>query len=86
MQGLEQGGDAPENVKEVAEAIVDLVSAPAGTTAFRVHLDPWNDGAKTVDAVKDLVRRVFYEGMGLANILKVKQNRHCTTAVTARLI
>jgi NAD(P)-dependent dehydrogenase (short-subunit alcohol dehydrogenase family) len=44
---------------EVARAIVRVVGMTKGTRPFRVHIDPADDGAETVNRVGDLVRRVL---------------------------
>jgi NAD(P)-dependent dehydrogenase (short-subunit alcohol dehydrogenase family) len=54
---------------EVARAVVDLVSTPKGRRPFRVHIDPADDGAETVYAVGDRVRREFYRRVGLEDLL-----------------
>jgi NAD(P)-dependent dehydrogenase (short-subunit alcohol dehydrogenase family) len=53
----------------VAEAIVAVVDAPVGRRRFRVHIDPADDGAETVNRVGDLVRRDFYARIGLEDLL-----------------
>jgi NAD(P)-dependent dehydrogenase (short-subunit alcohol dehydrogenase family) len=53
----------------VAEAIVTVVDTPAGRRPFRVHIDPADDGAETVNRVGDLVRRNFYARIGLEDLL-----------------
>jgi hypothetical protein len=42
---------------------------PKGQRPFRVHVDPANDGAETVNRVGDLVRRDFYRRVGLDDLL-----------------
>jgi NAD(P)-dependent dehydrogenase (short-subunit alcohol dehydrogenase family) len=42
---------------QVAAAIVRVVGTPKGQRPFRVHIDPANDGAETVNRVGDLVRQ-----------------------------
>jgi hypothetical protein len=44
-------------------------SMPKGQRPFRVHVDPANDGAETVNRVGDLVRRDFYRRVGLDDLL-----------------
>jgi hypothetical protein len=50
---------------QVAVAIVRVVDTLKGQRPFRVHVDPANDGAETVNRVGDLVRRDFYRRVGL---------------------
>jgi NAD(P)-dependent dehydrogenase (short-subunit alcohol dehydrogenase family) len=54
---------------EVARAIVGVVDAPKGQRPFRVHIDPADDGAETVNRVGDLVRREFYRRVDLEDLL-----------------
>jgi NAD(P)-dependent dehydrogenase (short-subunit alcohol dehydrogenase family) len=54
---------------EVARAIVRVVGMTKGTRPFRVHIDPADDGAETVNRVGDLVRREFYRRIGLDDLL-----------------
>jgi NAD(P)-dependent dehydrogenase (short-subunit alcohol dehydrogenase family) len=54
---------------EVARAIVRVVGMSKGTRPFRLHIDPADDGAETVNRVGDLVRREFYRRIGLDDLL-----------------
>jgi NAD(P)-dependent dehydrogenase (short-subunit alcohol dehydrogenase family) len=54
---------------EVAAAIVRVVDIPKGQRPFRVHIDPADDGAETVNRVGDLVRTAFYQRIGLDDLL-----------------
>ena len=54
---------------EVAAAIVRVVDTPKGQRPFRVHIDPADDGAETVNRVGDLVRTAFYQRIGLDDLL-----------------
>ena len=54
---------------EVARAIARVVGMTKGTRPFRVHIDPADDGAETVNRVGDLVRREFYHRIGLDDLL-----------------
>ena len=54
---------------EVAAAIVRVVDTPKGQRPFRVHIDPSDDGAETVNRVGDLVRTAFYDRIGLEDLL-----------------
>jgi NAD(P)-dependent dehydrogenase (short-subunit alcohol dehydrogenase family) len=54
---------------DVAAAIVRVVAAPKGQRPFRVHIDPVDDGAETVNRVGDLVRTAFYHRIGLDDLL-----------------
>ncbi|MFH8387693.1 SDR family oxidoreductase [Kitasatospora sp. NPDC018058] len=55
---------------EVAAAIVHVVDTPKGQRPFRVHIDPVDDGAETVNRVGDLVRTAFYQRIGLDDLLR----------------
>jgi NAD(P)-dependent dehydrogenase (short-subunit alcohol dehydrogenase family) len=54
---------------DVARAIVRVVAMAKGRRPFRVHIDPADDGAETVNRVGDLVRREFYRRMDLDDLL-----------------
>jgi NAD(P)-dependent dehydrogenase (short-subunit alcohol dehydrogenase family) len=58
---------------EVARAIVQVVDMPKGQRPFRVHIDPADDGAETVNRVGDLVRRDFFHRTGLDDLLAPAQ-------------
>jgi NAD(P)-dependent dehydrogenase (short-subunit alcohol dehydrogenase family) len=66
-RALSQAGDADANA--VADAIVRVVDAPFGKRPFRVHVDPTQDGAEVVNAVKDRVRAELLRRIGLAELL-----------------
>jgi len=53
----------------VAQAVVDIVAAPAGRRPFRVHVDPSDDGCEVVNAVADRVRAEFLHRIGLGDLL-----------------
>lgn len=55
---------------EVARAIARVVDTPKGHRPFRVHIDPADDGAETVNRVGDLVRRDFYRRIALEDLLQ----------------
>lgn len=55
----------------VAQEIARVVGMAPGTRPFRVHVDPADDGAETVNAVGDRVRREFYRRTGLEDLLGV---------------
>jgi NAD(P)-dependent dehydrogenase (short-subunit alcohol dehydrogenase family) len=59
---------------EVAAAIVRVVDTPKGQRPFRVHIDPADDGAETVNRVGDLVRSAFYRRIGLDDLLRPQVN------------
>ena len=60
---------ADADVAKVAAAIVDVVAMPKGHRPFRVHYDPADDGAVTVNAVADRVRAEFLNRIGLQALL-----------------
>ncbi|MFC5006788.1 SDR family oxidoreductase [Dactylosporangium cerinum] len=62
---------ADADVSMVADAIVAVVDAPAGTRPFRVHIDPANDGSAEVSEVADRIRVDFLRRIGLADVLTV---------------
>jgi NAD(P)-dependent dehydrogenase (short-subunit alcohol dehydrogenase family) len=55
--------------EEVARAIVRVVDLPKGKRPFRLHIDPADDGAETVNRVGDLIRADFYRRIGLTDLL-----------------
>ena len=52
---------------EVAVQITRVVDLPKRKRPFRVHVDPTDDGASTVNVVGDEVRARFYERIGLTD-------------------
>ncbi|MBB5857761.1 SDR family NAD(P)-dependent oxidoreductase [Amycolatopsis umgeniensis] len=58
------------DVAAVADAIVDVVQAPAGERPFRVHIDPSDDGSEEVSAVADRIRERFLKRIGLEDLLR----------------
>ncbi|KAM4068037.1 short chain dehydrogenase [Hirsutella rhossiliensis] len=71
MKGMEKG-DAEGDVTDVAKAVVDVVGARQGKAPFRVHIDPWNDGAENVNKVRDQMRVKWHQKTGLEDLLQVK--------------
>ena len=69
------GEIVPEDadVGEVADTIVDVVTAPFGTRPFRVHIDPAQDGADVGFAVLDRLRAEMLHRVGLSDLLKPAQ-------------
>jgi NAD(P)-dependent dehydrogenase (short-subunit alcohol dehydrogenase family) len=59
---------------EVARTIGRIVEMPKGTRPFRVHIDPADDGAETVNRVGDLVRREFYRRIALEDLLTAQSD------------
>ncbi|QET31223.1 SDR family oxidoreductase [Burkholderia multivorans] len=53
----------------VADAIVDVIAAPAGKRPFRVHIDPTEDGANVGFAVLDRLRAEMLHRVGLSDLL-----------------
>jgi NAD(P)-dependent dehydrogenase (short-subunit alcohol dehydrogenase family) len=73
LKGL-AGLEPPDaDVAEVADAIVRLVDTPFGKRPFRVHVDPARDGCEEVNGVADRVRAELLWRIGLADLLKVRQ-------------
>jgi len=66
LAALEPEDSDPE---KVAEAVVEVVAMPHGKRPFRVHVDPSDDGAVTVNAVADRVRAQFLERVGFTELL-----------------
>ena len=54
---------------EVAVQIARVIDLPKGQRPFRVHIDPADDGAATVNAVGDEIRTRFYERIGLSDLV-----------------
>ncbi|OAP59415.1 hypothetical protein AYL99_06713 [Fonsecaea erecta] len=57
----------------VAEAVRRVVDTQHGHRPFRVHVEYDGGGATIVNGVRDLVRETFLRKLGLADLLKVKQ-------------
>ncbi len=55
--------------EEVARQIARVVEMSYGERPFRVHIDPLDDGATEVNAVRDRVRERFYHRVGIADLL-----------------
>lgn len=70
LEGLKAQEPADANVDDVAAAIARVVDLPHGQRPFRVHVDPSQDGAETVNAVGDRVRREMYRNLGMEDLLK----------------
>jgi NAD(P)-dependent dehydrogenase (short-subunit alcohol dehydrogenase family) len=56
----------------VADAMVDVVNAPAGRRPFRVHVDPAQDGADVGFAVTDRLRAEMLQRVGLGDLLSLR--------------
>jgi NAD(P)-dependent dehydrogenase (short-subunit alcohol dehydrogenase family) len=64
-------GTVPEDADpaQVGRAVADIVAAPPGTRAFRVYVDPADDGAAVTFAVMDRVRAQFLHRIGFPELL-----------------
>ena len=69
LKGLAGLEPADADPSEVAREIVRVVDMPFGKRPFRVHVDPSQDGAETVNGVADRVRREIYRNIGLEDLL-----------------
>ena len=56
--------------QQVAVQIARVVDLPKGKRPFRVHIDPSDDGAQAVNAVGDEIRKLFYQRIGLGDLLQ----------------
>ncbi|MFC0400858.1 SDR family oxidoreductase [Paraburkholderia rhizosphaerae] len=54
----------------VADAIVKVVNTPFGKRAFRVYIDPTEDGAEVGFAVIDRIRSEMLRRVGMSDLLK----------------
>lgn len=54
---------------QVAREIVRVVDLPKGQRPFRVHIDPSQDGAESVNTLGDQVRAEFYQRLDLSDLL-----------------
>ncbi len=59
------------DARAVADAVVEVVSAPFGSRPFRVHIDPSGDGADVGFAVLDRLRAEMLHRTGLGELLHV---------------
>jgi NAD(P)-dependent dehydrogenase (short-subunit alcohol dehydrogenase family) len=57
---------------QVADAIVDVLDAPAGKRPFRVHIDPTQDGADVGFTVTDRLRAEMLHRVGLSDLLTAR--------------
>lgn len=60
---------------DVSQKLADLApddadDLPKGKRPFRVPIDPSDDGAETVNAVGDEIRTLFYQRIGLGDLLQ----------------
>ncbi|KAF2458619.1 short chain oxidoreductase [Lineolata rhizophorae] len=62
------------DVKEVAEAIVNVVNSPPEKRPYRLFIDPMDDGSEIVSGVRDRMRRELYWRVGFDDLLSVKQH------------
>jgi NAD(P)-dependent dehydrogenase (short-subunit alcohol dehydrogenase family) len=69
LKGFSSIVPADADASAVADAIVKIIDAPFGKRAFRVHVDPTQDGAEVVNAVEDRVRAELLRRIGLADLL-----------------
>ena len=69
LERLADMAPADADPEDVAREIVRVVGLEKGTRPFRVHIDPADDGAETVNAVADRVRREFYARIGFEDLL-----------------
>lgn len=59
------------NVREVANAIVEILCMPFGTRPFRRQIVPSQDGAEIVNAMADRVRAEMLRRIGQEDMLYV---------------
>jgi NAD(P)-dependent dehydrogenase (short-subunit alcohol dehydrogenase family) len=62
---------ARTDAKEVAERIRDVVDMPHGTRPYRFEVDPQQRQAMVVADKANEMRRVFFERLGVADLLSV---------------
>lgn len=72
LSGLAALEPADADPGSVADAIVEVVNAPAGKRPYRVHIDPSKDGAEIVAGVADRVRAEMLRRIGLEDLLTVQ--------------
>jgi NAD(P)-dependent dehydrogenase (short-subunit alcohol dehydrogenase family) len=72
LHGLAALEPADADPASVADAIVDVVNAPAGKRPYRIHIDPSKDGAEVVAGVADRVREEMLRRIGLEDLLTVQ--------------
>ena len=73
LHGLSALEPADADVASVADAIVNIVAAPAGARPYRVHVDPSHDGAEIVAGVADRVRAELLRRIGLEDLLTTRR-------------
>lgn len=71
LHGLAALEPADADPSTVADAIVEVVNAPAGKRPYRIHIDPSKDGAEIVAGVADRVRAEMLRRIGLEDLLTV---------------
>jgi len=73
LEGSEKMPPPDADVVEVAEAIVKVVNTPFGSRPFRVHVEPDDGGATSVNAVADVIRERYLRRLGCEKLIHVKQ-------------
>ncbi|HEX7304940.1 SDR family oxidoreductase [Lentzea sp.] len=69
LQRLGELSPADADPQEVAREIVRVVGLPKGQRPFRVYVDPADDGAERVFEAGEVVRREFYDRIGMPELL-----------------
>ena len=73
LGGLEAfvASDQAGNPQVVADAIVELIEAPAGGRPLRTVVDQMGDGIRQINEVAARIQREALEGAGLQHVLGV---------------
>jgi hypothetical protein len=72
LEGSEKMPPPDADVVEVAEAVVKVVNTPHGSRPFRIHVEPDDGGATSVNAVGDVIRERYLRRLGCEVLLHVK--------------
>jgi NAD(P)-dependent dehydrogenase (short-subunit alcohol dehydrogenase family) len=72
LKGLAALEPADADPSSVADAIIEVVNAPAGKRPYRIHINPSQDGADIVAGVSDRMRSEMLRQIGLGDILTIQ--------------
>jgi NAD(P)-dependent dehydrogenase (short-subunit alcohol dehydrogenase family) len=75
-----------EEAQDVADAILRLVDAPAGSRLFRAVIDPQSHGAEPINAVAEEMQREFMERLGIEDLRRVSVGGQAPAGAPDRVV
>lgn len=75
-----------EEAQDVADAILRLVDAPAGSRPFRTVVDPQSHGAEPINAVAEEMQREFMERLGIEDLRRVSVGGQAPAGAPDRVV